>query len=109
MVVIIGIIVMIVLPTLKKYLVGFCLLLLGVFLVPIIPVSMNFASELTFPIAPATTNGLLLMFGQGAGAIFGLIGTPLCKANPMYLLGLYVVMAFISIILTLFIKEDLKK
>ncbi len=49
--------------TYNKVLVGLNLIVLGIFLVPIIPVSMNFASELTFPIAPAATNGLLLMFG----------------------------------------------
>lgn len=97
------------LPSLDKVLVGVNLLFLGVFLVPIIPVSMNFASELTFPIAPATTNGLLLMFGQGAGAVFGLVGTPLCKANPVYMLMLYAVLAFISCVLTIFMVENLKK
>ena len=51
------------LPSGDIYIVGINLVSLGIFLVPVIPVSMNFASELTFPIAPATTNGLLLMFG----------------------------------------------
>ncbi len=51
------------LPTGDIYIVATNLISLSIFLVPIIPVSMNFASELTFPIAPATTNGLLLMFG----------------------------------------------
>jgi hypothetical protein len=46
-------------------------------MVPIIPVSMNYASELTFPLAPAMTNGSLLMIGYGMGAILGIICTPL--------------------------------
>ena len=96
-------------PTLKKGLVGANLLFLGVFLVPIIPVSMNFASELTFPIAPATTNGILLMFGQGTGAILGLVGTPLCSVNPTYMLMLYGILAFVSSILSYFMVEKLKK
>lgn len=71
-------------PGLNKVLVGFNLILLGVFLVPIIPISMTFASELTYPLDAPLTNGLLLMFGQAFGAVFGIIGTPLTKANPVY-------------------------
>lgn len=96
-------------PSGNVWLVGINLLLLGTFLVPIIPVSMNFASELTFPIAPATTNGLLLMFGQGFGAVFGLAGTPLCKASPLYLIIMYGTMALLSFGLTFGMVENLKK
>ena len=52
-------------------------MLLGMFMVPIIPVSMNFGSELTFPLSPAMTNGSLLMVGYAMGAILGIICTPL--------------------------------
>ena len=38
-------------------------ILFGICLVPIIPTSMGFAAELTFPMPAATTNGLLLMGG----------------------------------------------
>jgi len=51
------------LPLENKLLVLFNLILLGIFLVPIIPVSMNFGAEITFPMAPQLTNGLLLMVG----------------------------------------------
>ena len=97
------------LPSLNRYLVGANLSLLGIFLVPIIPVSMNFASELTFPIQAATTNGILLMFGQGFGAIWGLIGTPLAKLDPRYMLMLYGGFALTSFTCTLFMVENLKK
>jgi hypothetical protein len=50
-------------PAENKVIVLVNLIILGIFLVPIIPVSMNFGSELTFPMAPALTNGLLLMVG----------------------------------------------
>ena len=50
-------------PSEKKYLVGVNFILIGVSMVPIIPTSINFGSELTFPIAPVMTNGILLMVG----------------------------------------------
>jgi MFS transporter, FLVCR family, feline leukemia virus subgroup C receptor-related protein len=96
-------------PSLDTVLVGFNLIFLGIFLVPIIPISMVFASELTFPIDAPLTNGLLLMFGQGGGAIFGIVGTPICKANPLYLLLFYTVMAVIACLLTMFMIENLRK
>lgn len=57
---------------------GISVIILGIGLVPINPVGMNFASELTFPLPPATTNGVLLMTGHTAGCVISLIGTPLC-------------------------------
>jgi len=56
-----------------------CCGILGICLVPVIPCSMNFGQELTFPMAPALTNGILLMFGQLGGAVFGIIGEVLCS------------------------------
>lgn len=58
-----GSIIELTLPLENKLLVLFNLILLGIFLVPIIPVSMNFGAEITFPMAPQLTNGLLLMVG----------------------------------------------
>jgi hypothetical protein len=97
------------LPSLNILVVGVNLVFLGIVLVPIIPVSMTFAAELTFPIDPPLTNGLLLMFGQGAGALFGIIGTPMCTANPEYLLLFYASAAFIACVLSFFMSEKLKR
>ena len=83
-------------PSLNKIWVGISLLLLGVFLVPIIPLSDAFANELTFPIDPPLTQGLLLMCGMGFGAIQGLLGTYLCSVNPGILLLFYAIEAVIS-------------
>jgi len=58
-----GILVEITLPAENKIAVLLNLIFLGIFLVPIIPVSMNFGAEITFPMAPQLTNGLLLMVG----------------------------------------------
>jgi hypothetical protein len=58
-----GIMAMFTLPGENKIVVLINLIFLGIFLVPIIPVSMNFGAEITFPMAPQLTNGLLLMVG----------------------------------------------
>jgi hypothetical protein len=83
--------------------------ILGVGLVPICPVSMGFASELTFPIAPATTNGILLMIGHLMGTIVALVGTPLCAINPEALILFYVAMTLVTFVCSFFVKEKLKK
>lgn len=48
--------------------------ILGSCIVPVIPASMGLGAELTFPMAPALTNGILLMAGQLGGAVFGICG-----------------------------------
>jgi hypothetical protein len=85
------------------------LIFLGTFLVPIIPVSMNFGSELTFPVAPALTNGLLLMVGQAVGAVLGIVMTPLSGVSPPASLGIYIFFSSCAIFVTLFLKEELRK
>ena len=58
-----GVMIEFTLPAENKVLVLINLIFLGIFLVPIIPVSMNFGAEITFPMPPQLTNGLLLMVG----------------------------------------------
>jgi hypothetical protein len=83
--------------------------LLGIVMVPIIPVSMNFGSELTFPIAPIMTNGILLMVGQGMGAVLGIVETILADYSVRVTLSSYGVICGIAFFCSIFIKEDLKK
>lgn len=84
-------------------------ILFGICLVPIIPTSMGFAAELTFPMPAATTNGLLLMGGQVIGAVVGQSASILANSSPFgaicLLLGINVVSAFC----TIFVKEELKR
>ena len=47
-----GIMVEFTLPAENKIVVLINVIILGIFLVPIIPVSMNFGAEITFPMAP---------------------------------------------------------
>ncbi|MFM7851212.1 MAG: hypothetical protein ACKO96_04670, partial [Flammeovirgaceae bacterium] len=63
-------------PSGDRVVVGVNLVFLGMFMVPVIPVSMSFASEITFPLAPAMTNGWLLMIGYAMGAVLAIVCTP---------------------------------
>ena len=92
-----------------QIIVGVNLMLLGMFMVPIIPVSMNFGSELTFPLSPAMTNGSLLMVGYAMGALLGIICTGLSQYSPRLTMLLYSLLGVIASVCTLFMKEDLKK
>lgn len=83
--------------------------LLGACLVPVIPASMGLGAELTFPMAPALTNGILLMTGQLGGAVFGILSEFLCGIGPFYALGLFMSMVLLASILSIFVVEDLRR
>ena len=59
-------------------------------LVPLIPLSYAYASKLTYPMDPPTTQGILLMSGMGFGAIEGTIGTFICQVDPRILIALWI-------------------
>lgn len=48
-------------------------MIMGLFIVPIIPIGINFSSELTFPIEPTVITGTLMMVGQLGGFILAII------------------------------------
>jgi hypothetical protein len=61
-------------------------ILVGIFIVPIIPVSMNFSQEITFPMEPTVITGILMMIGQFSGFWFGIIASFLSDIEPVYAL-----------------------
>ena len=46
-------------PTNSKWFVGLNMIVAGIFIVPMIPLGISFACELTFPMDPTVTNGIL--------------------------------------------------
>lgn len=54
---------------------------LGCFIVPIIPISINFSSELTFPIEATVVTGTLMMVGQLGGFMLAVIIGFVCDAG----------------------------
>ena len=96
-------------PSGDKVIVGLNLMFLGMFMVPIIPVSMNFASEITFPLSPSMTNGWLLMIGYAMGAILAIVCTPLAQYSPRLVMLIYTFLGIVASVCSIFLKEDLKK
>lgn len=79
------------------------------FLVPVIPLSIDFASELTFPLEETVTTGFLLMSAQAFGFILALIVLQLALIHSIYGLGLIVSCAGIAAVISLTIKDDLRR
>jgi hypothetical protein len=96
-------------PSLILWLVGLNVVLVGVALVPILPLTVALASKQTYPIDPATTQGVLFMSSMGTGCILAIFGTFLCQADPRYLMGLFAVLSVISLILSFFIPDVSQK
>ncbi len=78
-------------------------------MVPIIPIGINFASELTFPQEPTVVTGFVLMAGSTMGFILGVVNSILAEIDPLYAIALMTGNVFIASILSIIIKEDLKK
>ena len=83
------------------------MILAAVFLVPIIPIGINFANELTFPLDETVTQGSMLMLSQAFGFILANICIVLAQIDPTYGVILMAVCAVIAAGCTLFVKEDL--
>lgn len=86
----------------------------GFSVIPIMAVAIDFAAELTYPIEPQISSGLLFAFG---GA-FGIIMTLSCLSAIDSIegpdgssVGLLMTAAFdvIALIMSLFIKQDLRR
>ena len=75
----------------------------GSLIVPIIPISLNFASELTFPQAPAVITGFVLMAGCVGGFILAIVNSILAVKNPIYAITLMATLTSIASILSIFI------
>ena len=84
-------------------------LMIGVVIVPIIPVGINFSAELTFPIEPTVVTGTLMMVGQLVGFVLAILGGPLCSLSKSYALGLFAVCAIIASVCSIVIDEDLRR
>jgi len=81
----------------------------GILIVPIIPVSLNFAAELTFPQAPAVITGFLLMAPCVGGFIITIVCSIISIDHPIDAIILMACLTSIASILSIFIKEDLKR
>ena len=83
-------------------------ILLGIFLLPIIPIGLNFSQELTFPIEPSVINGLLMMSAYTCAFLFGLIGSLISTAGPVWVTFFLGAFCSVSAIVSIFIDQELK-
>lgn len=85
-------------------------------LVPFFPVCIGLAAEITFPIQEAVIVGTLQMVGHLGGMSIGFSGVSMFKIDAVSPLrqtqlvwGLFLFLCILSGILSVFIKEDLKR
>jgi sugar phosphate permease len=85
--------------------------ILGIILLPIIPLCYSFSIELTFPVSEAMSNGVMMMFSQIVGSITTVLGTKLASYHPEseYTIIMFLGMMSVSCFTSLFIKEDLRR
>ena len=78
-------------------------ILLGIFLLPIIPIGLNFSQELTYPIEPSVINGLLMMSAFTCAFFFGLIGSFISIAGSVWVTFFLGAFCSVSAIVSIFI------
>ena len=72
----------------SKYAIVTMAIFVGILLVPVVPISLNFARELTFPQEPAVITGGILMSSRITGFVFTFIVTAIADSTPAYSLPL---------------------
>jgi len=85
------------------------LLFLGLFALPVTPVCFAYSVELTFPAPESMSNGMMILPSKITGSLFSLIGGYLASFDPLYAAGLYSFNLLISFIISLYIKEELRR
>ena len=100
-----------------------CIMLFGVFGVAVRPVTLSYGIELTFPMQPASTNGLMCFFANISALIVSCIVTILAdggqtsseideevrKDRVLIAMRLLASLLGIALLAAVFIKEDLRR
>ena len=81
----------------------------GVTLVPAVPVLVNFAGEITFPQEPTVITGFMLMVGRIFGFFLALLVAFVAEQWVIYSFVILDGCLMIGALLSLFLKEDLKR
>lgn len=88
------------------------ILCVGFVVVPMIPIGINFSSELTFPIEPTVITGTLMMVGQLGGFILAILAGVVCdigEQGASYVWIMFTVLGIIASVCSIIIEEDLRK
>jgi len=94
---------------LPKYLFLVNSIFIGASLIPIVPVLINFAGEITFPQEPTVITGFMLMIGRIFGFLLSLLVTYVATTWDTWAFFILWGNLLIAAFLTLFLKEDLKR
>ena len=85
--------------------------MLGLFLLPIIAIGLSFCAELAYPISDSLSSGIMMLTSQVYGTIVSYLATYLIENlnSPLAALGLFSAQFILSLFLTIFLKEDLRR
>ena len=98
-----------------KIFIAIMLVCSAVTLIPIIPVGIDFASELTFPYEETVVTGFILMTAQAFGFLLSLAVLRVIvidgveNPTPLYGFSLLSGCALLAAVVSLFIREDLRR
>jgi hypothetical protein len=95
--------------TKDRILIAVNLIITAIALIPIIPVGIDFAGELTFPYEETVVTGFLLMSAQAFGFCLSLLTLKVSVVDPIKGFALLAGCAGIAALTTIFIKEDLRR
>lgn len=89
------------------YLTAILMVLAGVLILPIIPVCISFACEVTFPMQAAMINGGVQLSGHLIGFLMEVIASYLVTVSTLVTLIFFAASGLIGAIFTIFIVEQL--
>lgn len=96
-------------PTGSVFILSLNFIVVGLGIIPILPVCFAFGVELTYPVPEAMSNGMMLLPSKIYGSILGVIAGAIIPYGPYYCLFLFIVNTGVSTVAAMFIKEDLKR
>lgn len=70
------------LPSEKMWLLDVNVGIMGILIIPIIPIGYSFSIELTYPVSEAMSNGFIVFIAQIVGTILTIVATKLSATNP---------------------------
>jgi len=77
--------------------------------VPLIPLAVGFAVELSFPVHEATACGWVAFWSNITSFGLTYVSAWLCEMDPMYEVTLFAALGLVSIIINAFVKEELNR
>jgi hypothetical protein len=80
----------------------------AMFLIPMIPIGIAFAAELTYSVDETVSQGFLLMMSQAFGFIMANVCIIISEVNPTYGIIMLAASAAGAALCTLVVREDIR-